>query len=252
MSDLNKCDINTLNQKALRMLKNGLLRVIMITHDSNEEIKYDVFMRLNTGSVHSTEQELRNCLYRGSLNRVLKEMVKNESWQQLLGLKEPHKRMMDCEMVLRFLAIWKNWDRNSKVLENYKGRMKSFLNLFMNENKNLSKNVLDRWFSLFNETVDKAVSVYGENAFKRRGLDGTCEKTINRAIMDVIMLSCTQHSLNELLSKKKVINQRFLELINENIEFKNSIKIGTSDTKVITYRLSIWCDEVDSILAANK
>ena len=159
---------------------------------------------------------------------------------------------MDCELVLRFLAIWKNWDRNSNVLENYKGRMKSFLNLFMNENKNLSKNVLDRWFSLFNETVDKAVSVYGENAFKRRGLDGTCEKTINRAIMDVIMLSCTQHSLNELLSKKEVINQRFLELINENIEFKNSIKIGTSDTKVITYRLSTWCDEVDSILAANK
>lgn len=38
LSDLNKCDINTLNQKALRMLKNGLLRVIMITHDSNEEI----------------------------------------------------------------------------------------------------------------------------------------------------------------------------------------------------------------------
>ena len=252
LSDLNKCDINTLNQKALRMLKNGLLRVIMITHDSNEEIKYDVFMRLNTGSVHLTEQELRNCLYRGSLNKVLKEMVKNESWQQLLGLKEPHKRMMDCELVLRFLAIWKNWDRNSNVLENYKGRMKSFLNLFMNENKNLSKNVLDRWFSLFNETVDKAVSVYGENAFKRRGLDGTCEKTINRAIMDVIMLSCTQHSLNELLSKKEVINQRFLELINENIEFKNSIKIGTSDTKVITYRLSTWCDEVDSILAANK
>ena len=32
----------------------------MITHDSNEEIKYDVFMRLNTGSVHLTEQELRN------------------------------------------------------------------------------------------------------------------------------------------------------------------------------------------------
>ena len=72
LSDLNKCDINSLNQKALRMLKNGLLRVIMITHDSNEEIKYDVFMRLNTGSVHLTEQELRNCLYRGNLNTILR------------------------------------------------------------------------------------------------------------------------------------------------------------------------------------
>ena len=84
LSDLNKSDITTLNPKALRMLKNGLLRVIMITHDSNEEIKYDVFMRLNTGSVHLTEQELRNCLYRGSLNKFLKEVVQNKKWQVLM------------------------------------------------------------------------------------------------------------------------------------------------------------------------
>ena len=129
--------------------------------------------------------------------------------------------------------------------------MKSFLNLFMNGNKELSKEVLASWFSLFNETVNKVVSVYGENAFKRRDLDGTSEKTINRAIMDVIMLSCTQHSFDDLLSKKEVINQRFLELMNNVVEFKNSIKIGTSDTKVITYRLSTWCDEVDRILATN-
>ena len=121
----------------------------------------------------------------------------------------------------------------------------------MNGNKELSKEVLASWFSLFNETVNKVVSVYGENAFKRRDLYGTSEKTINRAIMDVIMLSCTQHSFDDLLSKKEVINQRFLELMNDVVEFKNSIKIGTSDTKVITYRLSTWCDEVDRILATN-
>ena len=56
LTELNKQDIHSLNSKALRMLKNGLLRVIMITHDSNEDIKYDVFMRLNTGSVHLNEQ----------------------------------------------------------------------------------------------------------------------------------------------------------------------------------------------------
>lgn len=203
LSDLNKCDINSLNQKALRMLKNGLLRVIMITHDSNEEIKYDVFMRLNTGSVHLTEQELRNCLYRGNLNKYLKDMVKNESWQQLLGLKEPHKRMMDCEIVLRFLAIWKNWNVEEKSLAGYKGRMKAYLNLFMSENKDASKHVLDEWRTLFDETVDKVYKVYGVNAFKRKNLDGTFERTINRAIIDVLMLSSTQHTLEELLSKER-------------------------------------------------
>lgn len=249
LSDLNKSDISTLNPKALRMLKNGLLRVIMITHDSNEEIKYDVFMRLNTGSVHLTEQELRNCLYRGSLNKFLKEVVQNQKWLALMGLKEPHKRMADREMVLRYLAIWKNWDSANGVLNGYKGRMKSFLNAFMNEHKEIKGQESNEWKRQFEETVDKVYQVYGEYAFKRQGLDGMREKTINRAIIDVIMLSASQHSMDELMANKERIAQRFLEMINNDVEFRNSIKIGTSDTKVITLRLSTWCNEVDRIIA---
>lgn len=249
LSDLNKSDINSLNPKALRILKNGLLRVIMITHDSNEEIKYDVFMRLNTGSVHLTEQELRNCLYRGTLNKLLKELVQNKNWLALLGLKGPHKRMSDREMALRFLAIWKNWNDKEGVLVGYKGRMKSFLNAFMNEHKDIKSTEATEWKKMFEETVEKVMQVYGEYAFKRQGLDGEREKTINRAIIDVVMLSATQHSLEKMLAKKEIISRRFLEMINNDVNFKNSIKIGTSDTKVITFRLSTWCEEVRRIIA---
>ena len=249
LSDLNKSDINTLNPKALRMLKNGLLRVIMITHDSNEEIKYDVFMRLNTGSVHLTEQELRNCLYRGSLNRFLKEVVQNGIWLKLMGLREPHVRMADRETALRFLAIWKSWDSQTETLKGYKGRMKSFLNTFMSEHKDIKSSESGEWKQVFEDTVNKVYQVYGENAFKRQGLDGTTEKTINRAIIDVIMLSSTQHTIEELMNKRELIVNRFLEKINNEIDFKNSIKIGTSDTKVITYRLCEWCKEVNRIIA---
>lgn len=251
LSDLNKSDITTLNPKALRMLKNGLLRVIMITHDSNEEIKYDVFMRLNTGSVHLTEQELRNCLYRGTLNKFLKEVVQNQKWLALMGLKEPHKRMADREMVLRFLAIWKNWDNENGVLNGYKGRMKSFLNAFMNDHKEIKGQEANEWKQLFEVTVEKVYQVYGEYAFKRQGLDGMREKTINRAIIDVIMLSATQHPMDELMANRDKIAKRFLEMTNSDVEFRNSIKIGTSDTKVITLRLSTWCNEVDRIIAGE-
>lgn len=251
LSDLNKSDINTLNPKALRMLKNGLLRVIMITHDSNEEIKYDVFMRLNTGSVHLTEQELRNCLYRGNLNKFLKDIVQNETWLNLMGLKEPHKRMADREMVLRFFAIWRNWNYQKKTLTGYKGRMKSFLNVFMNNNKDIKLVDATLWKRTFEETVDKVIRVYGDNAFKRQSMDGTTEKTINRAIIDVLMLSSTQHTLEALLNKKEKLNKRFLKLTNDDVNFRNSIKIGTSDTKVITYRLSEWCKEVDTIIEGS-
>lgn len=249
LSDLNKSDINTLNPKALRMLRNGLLRVIMITHDSNEEIKYDVFMRLNTGSVHLTEQELRNCLYRGNFNKLLREVVQNATWLQLMGLKEPHVRMADRETALRFLAIWKSWNADTETLNGYKGRMKSFLNTFMSDHKDIKQSESVEWKAIFEETVNKVIQVYGTNAFKRQSLDGTTEKTINRAIIDVIMLSSTQHTLEELMRKKEVIKKNFVEKTNNDLDFRNSIKIGTSDTKVITLRLREWCKEVNRIIA---
>lgn len=248
LSELNKQDINTLNPKALRMLKNGLLRVIMITHDSNEEIKYDVFMRLNTGSVHLTEQELRNCLYRGSFNKLLKELTQNKIWQNLIGLKEPHKRMADRELALRFLAIVKHWDAEKGEITNYKGRMKSFLNDFMSTYKNIDSRNSDNWKNFFEETVEKVLDIYGENAFKRINIDGSRENSINRALMDVIMLSTAQHSIEELTPHKEQINETLRNLIVNDTEFRNSVKIGTSDTKVITYRLKKWCDELNKII----
>lgn len=249
LSELNRQDINTLNPKALRILRNGLLRVIMITHNSNEEIKYDVFMRLNTGSVHLTEQELRNCLYRGSLNKLLKEMSLNEMWQTLLGLKAPHKRMADRELALRFLCISQGWDAGTQELSGYKGRMKSFLNSFMGTHKNIDNKTYIEWKQIFDDTVTKVFEIYGVDAFKRSGKGGIREKSINRALMDIIMLSSSQHSLAELMDKKEQINERLYELILSDEKFRDSIKIGTSDTKVITSRLSQWCNEVNRICA---
>ena len=251
LSELNKHDINSLNPKALRLLKNGLLRVIMITHDSNEEIKYDVFMRLNTGSVHLNEQELRNCLYRGNLNRLLKELTNNVQWQTLLGLKAPHKRMADRELILRFLAIYHGWNIEDKQLVGYKGRMKVFLNEFMSKNHNTNTQNLENWKLLFNETVEKIISVYGEEAFRRINREGNKENSINRAIIDILMLSSTQHSKDDLLRYKEQLNSRFLDLILKDDIFNNSLKIGTSDSKVITYRLTQWCSEVNNIVSSR-
>ena len=235
LSELNKHDINSLNPKALRLLKNGLLRVIMITHDSNEEIKYDVFMRLNTGSVHLNEQELTN----------------NVQWQTLLGLKAPHKRMADRELILRFLAIYHGWNIEDKQLVGYKGRMKVFLNEFMSKNHNTNTQNLENWKLLFNETVEKIISVYGEEAFRRINREGSKENSINRAIIDILMLSSTQHSKDDLLRYKEQLNSRFLDLILKDDIFNNSLKIGTSDSKVITYRLTQWCSEVNNIVSSR-
>ncbi len=248
LTELNKQDISSLNSKALRMLKNGLLRVIMITNDSNEDIKYDVFMRLNTGSVHLTEQELRNCLYKGSLNRLLKDLTSNEQWLSLLGISEPHKRMADREMILRFFSLHQNWDSKLGVITNYKGRMKNFLNDYMKQNQNVSQNIVIQHKDLFDSTVNKVVAVFGENAFRTLNESADQERSINRAIMDVIMVSLSEYELDELLIKKYEIKKAFYDAVANNKTFKDSLLIATSDTKALKNRFTIWYNILSNIM----
>lgn len=69
--------------------------------------------------------------------------------------------------------------------------------------------------------------------------------------MDVLMLSSIKYSMNELLSKKVQITSKLFDLLTTDVSFRNSIKIGTSDTKVITYRLSRWSSEVENIVTID-
>lgn len=244
--ELNKCDFKSLPSKASRMLKNGLLRIVMVTADSNEDIKYDIFMRLNTGSVHLNEQELRNCLYRGKFNTFLQEEAKKQEWLDMLGLGESHKRMVDRELLLRFLALSVNWDRMSNVVRDYKGNMKAYLNAFMKKHQNDSLS-LHNFRNLCEETIEKVYEVYGVNAFRRINSDGSVTP-INRAIMDALMISAISCSKDKLLSRKEEIQDRLRSELNNNSEFRLSTLASTSDAKVLNFRISFWCDVIDELL----
>lgn len=233
LSDLNRSDVRSLNPKALRILRNGLIRVIMISHDSHPEIKYDVFMRLNKGSVKLTEQELRNCLYRGRLNEMLKYLSNNKQFLEILNLGEPHKRMMDSELILRFFAINTNWDSETGKVNNYRGRMKVFLNEFMIHNKDITELKINQHIELFESTVDKVYKVMGDKAFRRINIHGLYETSLNRSIMDVLMVSFSRVSTSDLFENSGNIRDMLRQLIVEDGNFRDSVTIGTSDVRVL-------------------
>jgi hypothetical protein len=83
--ELNGSRFHEITSKLQRQLKTHTLRCILITNESHPEIKFDVFERLNTNTVPLNAQELRNCIYRGSLNSLLKDAVENKKWLNILG-----------------------------------------------------------------------------------------------------------------------------------------------------------------------
>ena len=237
LNELNGLTYHNLPPKAKRMLGNGMFRVVVLLAETHPEIKYDVFMRLNTGSVKLSEQELRNCLYRGPLNNFLKECTKNKTFLTCLKLKEPHKRFADAELILRFLAIRESYDL-SKQQFNYPGRMKTFLNTFMNNNKNISSDLENTYREVFNNTMENISYVLGEKAFNRPLGDGNYESRINRSLIDVIMLCFSHLSLDDC-KKNRTEYIRKIETLCEDDKFIDSINFGTSDSKKITNRLNL-------------
>lgn len=248
LSELNSSDIKSLNPKALRVLKNGLLRIIVISADSHPEIKYDVFMRLNTGAVKLNDQELRNCLFRGNLNEKVKEWANKPNILKLFNLEAPHKRMVDCELILRYLSLLEGYNNEDMTISNYKGRMKTFINEYLGKNKNISNEKIIEFESLIDNVSETIIEVYSENAFKRINEEGTYEGNLNRAIMDILFISTSILDRDKIIKNKEKIFNRYKELINNDKEFRNSLTISTSDTNPLNYRIKRWIEEVKNII----
>src|SRR3989344_5854675 len=70
-----------------KFLSRGI-SVIKILAQSQKDIKFEIFVRLNRGSVKLSEQELRNCIYRGNFNDLIKELTKNKDFLSLQELTE--------------------------------------------------------------------------------------------------------------------------------------------------------------------
>lgn len=248
LPELNKSDVKSLNPKALRVLKNGLFRIIVISHDSHPEIKYDVFMRLNTGAVKLNDQELRNCLYRGPLNETVKRLVESEDVLSLFNLNEPHKRMIDCELVLRLLALYSKFNTETNSIDEYKGRMKNFINDYLLQNKDINQVELHSLSKLVIDTFTTITEIYGKNAFKRLNAVDSYETTLNRSLMDMLFLSTATLPKDVLIKNKDYIFEKFQDLSLNDKEFKESITIGTSDKKVVNYRIDRWITEIKAII----
>ena len=90
-----------------RRLRDSVLRATIVDqiHPEDNSSIFEIFKRLNTGGTTLTPQEIRNCIYRGPFNDVLKVMNEFSHWREIFGPRKPDKRMRDVELIVRFLAL---------------------------------------------------------------------------------------------------------------------------------------------------
>ncbi|WP_432799924.1 DUF262 domain-containing protein [Poriferisphaera sp. WC338] len=237
-----------LNPKAARILRNGILRIIMIFKESHSDIKYEIFMRLNQGAVSLSEQELRNCLYRGPFNDMLHELRSNKDVLTMLGLPQAHKRMADAELLLRHLTIKNGYNRETGGISTYTGNMRSSLNRYMESAKKTVASELNMVKDEFLRSTYNVLGVFGNNAFHRIDETGNFDGRLNRAIMDAILVAFGYFDNDDLVSRKDDIKEMLRVLINEDVEFLDAITVRTSQKGKMEYRVHTFTCQLAKII----
>jgi hypothetical protein len=252
LSDLNGKLFSDLDDSYRTKILRYDMTIIKIGSSSDPNVKFEIFERLNSGSVSLNPQELRNCIYRGRFNDLLRELTQYPNFRKAIASETLLERMLDAELVLRFLAFYE------RTYLNFPGGIKSFLNDFMNDYcKNISPEKQKKFTDVFKQASDLVFSVFGENSFRRfslgteRSADGRWERTVNRALYDIIMWGFTQYDKNLVMQSSDSIRSALVDLCVNDDNFKDSITAATNDRSRVNYRFITWKNTLDSILAGN-
>lgn len=250
LTEYNRLQFRDLPSEMQRMLRGSTLRCIIIKRESNPDIKFEIFERLNTGSVKLNDQELRNCIYRGRFNALLRELAADTEWLRLLGRPSPDNRMTDREMILRFLALFLDMNQ-------YQPPIKRFLNQAMEARREMSEPQAQQLRDLFRKTVTMVYSVFGDKAFKRfePGYEGRpsgnwgAETRINMALFDAVMTSFALYESRDIVPHVDAVREALLDLMATNRTFIDAITLGTSSRDRLLARTQIWNNRLREVLS---
>lgn len=243
-------DISREHQKKIRYYK---IRTITFRKESESDLKFEVFERLNTGAVSLNDQELRNCIYRGNYNELLWELSQDKLFRELLGIKKPERRMRDVELVLRFAAFYHN------TYINYKPPIKKFLNNDMEKYRSISEFEAQELRNAFKNSISIIKSLLDNNAFKRFHKGNENEpngywekKQFNASLYDILMDSFARLDKNTVYQNLDSIREAYIELLTNDQDFIDSIELSTSSSQAVQTRFKKWNQAIDNIFDVTK
>lgn len=252
LSELNGKTFSQLDEKERKGIERYIFQIIRISKESHADVKFEIFERLNSGSVTLNAQELRNCVYRGKFNEILREFAEDETFRKILGSSTASGRMQDAELVLRFLAFYE------RTYLNYQPGMKSFLNNFMEDYRDLSNEKAEKFRNEFKHAVQLSYSVFGENSFRKfssgdkRNPNGGWERAINRPLFDLTMWGFTRFDKNLIMANADQIRESLVDLLVSDSTFLDWITSATGDKTKTQYRFELWHDTLKNIVSGER
>jgi hypothetical protein len=231
----------------INQLENQSIRTTIIKNWPNESFLFTVFLRLNTGSIKLSPQELRQALHPGKFIDFADEFsIESEGIRAMLNLKKPDYRMRDVEIVIRYFA-------NKYFLKIYEGNLKkAFDNTvkILNEKWDDEKINIKKDAQNLNEAILFTIELFGgqKQAFSK-WVGGSFQNNFNRAIFDIMVYFFSEEKiLLEAKTKQQEIIDSFKFLCVNDEAFLSSFEHTTKSMDNTFKRLTTWGTALADIL----
>jgi hypothetical protein len=249
-SDLNNVSFDELvgMKDESRQLMNADIRCTVISNYKSPAVLYDIFYRLNTGSVPLGSQELRQVLNRGPFADYLisatNELIPVHG---VLHLKGPDNRLRDAEIVLRYIAF-------SMFGVEYGGNLTPFLDESMariNKSWNQQEAEVRRLFAEMMSATEALNEKLGVSRVGRKFSDGKWESRFNRALFEVqaYYFARVPKSLLDTVSGED-FTTRFEGFCGNSVEFLDSIETSTKNLQRYRRRYELFQGFVNETFGA--
>ena len=227
----------------------------VINPSTPEEVKRNIFKRINTGGLPLSPQEIRNALYGGSSTRLLNRMSKMKSFLDATGHSIKSLRMEDKEVILRFLAFtirsYKVYRRSQNVddyladtmlIINCGGnlserQMEALAKKSGNSDPSITPFTEDDLIEKFELAMIRGLRLFGRHAF-RKSHGYYSRSPINKSLFEtwgVLLSELSQADFQQLYHNRDKMMPEYVALLDKK-EFQQAISRNSMTHQSVKYR----------------
>jgi hypothetical protein len=211
------------------------IRVVTLLKQSDQLLKYEVFLRLNRGGESLNAQEIRNVAFRGPLNDAIVYAARADFLRQQLKIESDKsaafRDMSDAEYVLRYITL-------RESVDNFSGNLVGEMDRFMRENAGVSEIEAVNIVSNFDISLYRCQQIWGEFAFRRPEGANWRDQTL-AGMYDAQMVaagSLSQDQFDAAVKQRSEVLSRTRALFSD-ADFDKAVRTGTNTPARIRYRV---------------
>ncbi len=249
LTDYNGSTFDELPGRLQTRIEETELVVLLIRRGTPEEVKFNIFARINTGGRPLTRQELRHALIPGRARTFLAELAALDSFHDATNRSVSSERMSDREMCLRYLAfLLTPPNRYGGEGQDFDG----FLRGTMHEINKLSETELSLFAQAFADAMWNCHRVFGLHAFRKQFRASTRRSPVNKALFEAQAVALTgmpPSKVDRLAQRAEDVSAKFVDLMDDPVFF-NAISAGTGDVNKVRLRFNRISTMLHEVLGA--